>query len=352
MGGVNNAVEHLKFVKNNHRIAGRIAKGFFKKIVMRKPVLRTIDWAMLYECNFSCPFCSAYHLKNSGKRYLTVDEIKDVWQQAMKLGAIHVNITGGEPMLINEERLLQIIKNFQPERTIISLVSNGFLLTQERVTRLKEAGLNTLQISLESAVEEEHDTARNVKGSYKKIMEGVGYAKNVGLNVCLSVVVTHNNIDKIPELVKLTKKLGTFLLLNPLSTYGKGESGNRLTQEDLVKYNNLLKTKHVRADTIFNFNGRSGCPGGTERIHITSYGDVITCPLVQISYGNVLEEPLEKIWKKMGSFEHIKTFKPYCKQAFWEEYYKDFCEPLANKPNMPIPIEEFKNAKKTDEDGK
>ena len=74
---------------------------------------------------------------NKGKEALTPEQIRRVWEQAVKLGVIHVNLTGGEPLLVPIDKLCQIIKNFQPERFLVSLVTNGSLLTEEKIKKLQ-----------------------------------------------------------------------------------------------------------------------------------------------------------------------------------------------------------------------
>ncbi|MFZ3077923.1 MAG: radical SAM protein [Candidatus Aenigmatarchaeota archaeon] len=344
MAGILNSMEHLKFVTKKPKVLRRIVDGYFRTIVLRQRRLRTIDWGITYRCNFRCEMCSAYHLmrnkKNQGKKELTVEQIKSVWEQAKKLGVIHVNLTGGEPMLRGMDELCQIIRNFEPDKFLISMVTNGSLVKEDDIRRLKEAGLDTLQLSLESMDPETHDRIRNHKGSYEKLMDCMKWAKKYGLNICLSAVLTKDNFGEMEKIMDFAKNEGVFFLVNPASSSGawQGREEKKLTKDHLDKYSKILKVPHVRADTILNFSGKSGCPGGVERIEITAYGEVMTCPHVQISYGNVLQEPLEKIYKRMSNFMPLKCFSPVCKHVF-DEDYKDFLiRPIENVTELPISI--------------
>ena len=89
----------------------------------------------------------------------------------------------------------------------------------------------------------------------------------------------------------------------------------------------LLKHPKARHHNLYNFRGRQGCPAGIEKIYITAYGDVTPCDLIHEPFGNVLEEPLETIWKRFSqdrrftqkTYECIRYLKdgidPACKNC-------------------------------------
>ncbi len=322
---LDSAFEHLNFIKKKPFVFPRAAAGFFKRIILKKNVLRTVDFAVTYNCHYKCEYCSAFLLKKD-KPALTVEQIKNVMRQARKLGAIHVNLTGGEPLMRDIEELCDIIKGISPDKMLVSLVTNSIVATREKIAKLKEAGLDTLQLSIESMNPEINDKARGVKGAFKKTMEIFGYAKELGLNICLSAVMCSGNRKDLESLLDFAKKEKVFLLLNIASSVGRwqGMNSKKVLEEEEALFEEFLKEKNVRNDTLLNFTGKRGCPGGTERIHITAYGDVMTCPLVQVSYGNILKEPLSDIFKRMNSAAFLKKYNKLCKQAFDQLGIGDF----------------------------
>lgn len=340
-----NAFEHIKFIRKKPLVFIRIVNGFFRRIILRKNVLRTVDFAITYDCHYKCEYCSAYLLKQRNKSVLTVKQIKDIWQQALKLGVIHVNLTGGEPLMRDIDEVCAIIRNMSPKRILVSLVTNSVLVTKEKLAKLKEAGLDTLQLSIESMNPGKNDEMRGVKGVFVKTMEAFRYAKELGLNICLSAVLCNDSKKDMEGLLEFAEKEDAFLLLNIASSVGhwQGQGDKKNKEEDVAVFEEFIKNKIVRNDTLFNFTGKRGCPGGTERIHITAYGDVITCPLVQVSYGNVLEEPLEKIFKRMNRAPFLKKYNKLCKQAFDKEYYEKICRPAEEINNPPLSIYKHPN---------
>jgi MoaA/NifB/PqqE/SkfB family radical SAM enzyme len=337
---IKSILRHLEFIKYKPLVLPRIINGYFRKIVLRQNVLRTVDLAITGDCHYKCVFCSAYRLYKKGGPFLTVDQIKDIWKQCVELGVIHVNLTGGEPFLRDFDEVVQIIRNFNPRTFLVSLVSNGLDITKDKLKELKSAGLDTLQLSIESIDQQKHDEMVGINGSFSKVIEAIKYARELGLTVCLNSVFYSDNADEIKRLIDFSQENHIFLVLNTASAEGRwhGSNANRLRQEDIAIFEKFMHVAHVRHDSSVNFSGRRECPAGKERIHITAYGDVLTCPLVQVSYGNVLEEPLKNIYKRMCKIEYLRRYSRMCKHAFNQEYYEKILLPMEKEEKRPVAI--------------
>ncbi len=86
------ALKHLRYIKSA-RLGARIAKGFVKGLVLKQPVLRSVELAINYECNAKCEMCYARDLLDAKRANMTVEQIKSIWDQAHELGAVHVNLS-------------------------------------------------------------------------------------------------------------------------------------------------------------------------------------------------------------------------------------------------------------------
>lgn len=340
MMDIKSVIRHFEFLKYKPMVISRLIKGCFRKIALRQDVLRTVDLAITGDCHYKCVFCSAYQLYKKGGPFLTVEQIEDIWRQCVELGAIHVNLTGGEPLLRDFDEVCQIIRNLDPKRFLVSLVSNGLNITEEKLIRLKKAGLDTLQLSIESTDPQKHDGLTGIEGNLAKVMEAIHQAKTLNLNVCLNAVFYNGNASEIKKLIDFSRKEGVFLVLNTASSEGKwhSTSDKKLLPEDMAIFDEFMRFPHVRHDSSINFSGKRECPAGKERIHITAYGDVLTCPLVQISYGNVLKEPLKDIYRRMLCMEHLRKYSRMCKHAFDKEYYDKVLLPIQKEEKRPTSI--------------
>ena len=345
MKSLEHYLQHFKFVIKKPRVIPRIIKNYYLLKILKKNRLRTIDWAITYHCNSCCKMCSAKLLmtnpKKKGKSYLSPDEMINTWNQAVKLGAIHVNLTGGEPTLRKDEELIKIIKGINKQGALISMVTNSIRMDYERLKKFKDAGLDTLQLSLESMNPKVHDDIRRSPGNWEKLMQVFKWAKKLNLIICLSAVITKDNFDEIKKIENFAKKEKVFLLLNPISASGEKiqDRSLNLTEDYKDKYYKFLYSNSLlRADTVFNFRGGRGCPAGVERIEISAYGDVMTCPHVQVHYGNVLEEPLNTIYKRISQFPYLKNFEKDCRHVFNKEYIKKIMDPIKDCKELPISI--------------
>ena len=168
------ALKHLGYIKSP-RLGARIATGFVKGMLLKMPVLRSVELAINYECNAKCDMCYARDLLDIKKTNLSVGQIKSIWGQAHKLGAVHVNITGGEPLL--EKDLVRIIKYFKPYKTIITINTNGVLLNEKKIDELEKARVDIIKISIDSPLPQEHDKSRGYKGCFESAVSALRYLK-------------------------------------------------------------------------------------------------------------------------------------------------------------------------------
>ncbi len=319
----------------------RAFKGVFKKSFLKRDVLRTVDLAVSGDCHYRCNFCSAYLLYKDKKPYLSLSSIKKALKEALRLGAIHLNLTGGEPLSRDFDEICEIIRGFNPKVNLVSMVTNTLLLTFDKLKLLKKEGLDTLQVSLESIDPKVHDTMVGIEGSFNMVMRAIDYANALKLNICINVIVDRNNIAEINKLADLGRRKNAFIVLDTVSTVGrlKDKQGFRLNKEYEKAFEALLRNPLIRHDSSINFSLKMECPAGKERIHITAFGDVFTCPLVQVSYGNVEKESLRVIYERFAKYRHIKRESKLCKHAFDEDYYRTIIKPSEEIVSPPIFID-------------
>jgi MoaA/NifB/PqqE/SkfB family radical SAM enzyme len=98
-------------------------------------------------CNLACGYCNEYD-KVSNPVPLA-EMLRRVEQLAM-LGTSIITISGGEPLLHPE--LDDIIRAIRGHGAIATIITNGYLLTPERIDRLNRAGLDHLQISIDNVI--------------------------------------------------------------------------------------------------------------------------------------------------------------------------------------------------------
>jgi MoaA/NifB/PqqE/SkfB family radical SAM enzyme len=127
--------------------------------------------------------------------------------------------------------------------------------------------------------------------------------------------------------------------LNPIFAAPVGAwEGNKdivLTKDDL-EYIEGLRKKHLflRRDVDANFVER-GCGAVKEAVYLTAYGDVLPCPFIHISLGNVLEEPLEKIRKRGLEIKYFNHYHKKCLAAEDRNFMVKYSSFMANREQVP-----------------
>jgi len=348
MGSLIKRLKHIRFIGGKPRLAYRIAGNILNSAILNRPRLRNIQIALTYRCNFVCSFCSATTL-NSKKKEMTLPEVRHIWDNVKRLGVVHVDLTGGEPTLRDD--LPEIIRYIAKDKdTIVSIATNGFLMTPERVQLYKKAGLNSVFVSLHSMNPKVQDKISGVKGSYDKALQAMANASSAGLNVCINSVITSENFDDIKKIIDFAEKKDYLVLLEPIATIGRSinDSEDRKITGFYEEYMSLLRKHHVRADTTTNFRNLGSselCPGGIEKWYITAYGEVLQCSFVQVTYGNLLTEDAKEIYRRMTSFPILCRRSKKCKHVFDEDFIRDWFDPIREQASLPLKAEEHRLVK-------
>lgn len=266
-------------------------------------VLRGVEFAITYTCNFACSHCLRDNLIDEERTELSADEIVETARAIESLGGIFINYTGGEALVrkdIDEiiERTARIPGLF------VSLASNGWLLTPTRLREVKRLGVSMLALSLDGPTAEIHDGFRKRTGSFERVIEAARAAKSEGIDVWFTGVVRNDLAlgGHLEALTELARREGCLLTLNlPYDVggwHGRDED-IRLTPEAHALYVEMLKKPWVRWEGSSNWDCE-GCPAGVEKLYFTPYGDVFPCGAIHHNYGNVREKPLSEIYTRMG----------------------------------------------------
>ncbi len=101
-------------------------------------------------CNLDCGYCNEY---DNVSKPVPLEEMKKRLDILADMGTSIITISGGEPLMHPE--LEEIIRHIRKRGMIAGMITNGFLLSKERIGTLNEAGLEHLQISIDNLVPDE-----------------------------------------------------------------------------------------------------------------------------------------------------------------------------------------------------
>lgn len=275
----------------------RLMRNFIYILFLNKNLLRYVDFSVGYRCNLSCKHCFATALIENNRHTISPSEYQRVAKEAMKLGAVNFSFQGGEPLLYPE--LESYIKAVNPRLNLISVTTNGTLLNDIMLKRLKQWGVDILTVSLDSGIPQEHDRFRQREGCFSEIYTGLKKALAYGINVTIGAVVTPANLrsEGINRLIDISRNLKVILILIPGIPIGRWKDAEDilLKKDDLTYLEELvLKYPYVRTDFEANYF-KKGCGALKEILYINPYGDVFACPFIHKKLGNALSESLDTI---------------------------------------------------------
>ena len=160
------------------------------------------------KCNLRCVYCMPMEGLDWLKRQsiLSFEEIADIVRTMAPIGLRKVRFTGGEPLVRKDLwRLVEMVAQI-PEIEDISLSTNAVLLA-EQWHKLRDAGINRVNISLDSLKADRVDAISRRPGSFDRIMHGIEVAQEldfhpIKINV---VVIGGQNDDEIEDFALMTK---------------------------------------------------------------------------------------------------------------------------------------------------
>jgi pyrroloquinoline quinone biosynthesis protein E len=291
---------------------------------MPPPRPYTLVAELSYRCPLHCPYCSN-PVDIGGDRYraeLETEHWTRIFGEARALGVLQLALTGGEPMLRRD--LDELVAAGREAGLYSTLVTAGTLLTRERAARLKEAGLDHVQVSIQSPDPEENDRIAGNR-SFEKKIAAARAARELGFPLTLNCVLHRRNLDRIEEILSLAEELGAQRLeLANTQYYGWAV----LNQEALMPTREQLERGE---EAVHRFRARVGprttvlwvlpdyfedlpkpCMGGWGRstLVVAPNGEVLPCQAAAtipgLEFPNARDRPLEWIWNESDAFTRFR----------------------------------------------
>ena len=270
-----------------------------------------MDLALTYRCNNRCIHC--YNEASRAQNELSTDDWKKVLSRIWELGIPHVVFTGGEPTL--KDNLPELIAYAENLGLITGLNTNGRRLSQtDYLHKLVDAGLDHVQITLESHNPSIHESIVASSGAWVQTVKGIKNALNSKLFVMTNTTLLKSNSQYLADTLKFLSGLGVPTVgLNGLIYSGRGESVNQeISEADLTGLLEIAKDHVARTDqrliwytpTLYcHFNpiesglGVKGCTAALYNMCVEPDGSVLPCQSYYQPLGNILTDPWEKIWE-------------------------------------------------------
>jgi pyrroloquinoline quinone biosynthesis protein E len=291
---------------------------------MQTPRPSTLIAELSYQCPLHCPYCSN-PLDIGAETYrheLSTEDWIRTFRQARALGVLQLALTGGEPMLRRD--LVELCAGARDAGLYSSLITAGTLFTRERAHALKDAGLDHVQISIQSPDPEENDRIAGNRSFAKKIAAARA-ARELDFPLTINCVLHRQNLDRIEQVLALTLDLGAQRLeLANTQYYGWAvenqealmpsweqlSRGEEAVQRFRERVGPRVQVLWVLPDLFEDLP--KPCMGGWGRTSmvVAPNGDVLPCQAAStipgLEVGNVREHPLEWIWNESDAFARFR----------------------------------------------
>lgn len=302
-----------------------------------------IQFQYNYQCNFTCEHCSikGFQGKKEARKF-TIPDVRELFRQADELGLARVTITGGEPLTFKD--LDELVAAIDPQKFYINCDTNGWLLDDEKARHLKSIGVDRIQLSLDSLDAQEHDRFRQAKGAHARALRAVDAALNAGLGIFMQTVVTKQRLhaDEFIQFLEFFNKKGIGVFVSYAKPVGSWEGNfDALVDRDDMKYMEELEKKHkVFTHLTPAYGLNMGCIAVKGMFSVTQYGDVLPCPYIHISIGNVFKEPLKDIIKRGLSIKHFGKHVDTCLIAEDRKFIDKYIVKKVYGKALPVPCSE------------
>jgi radical SAM protein with 4Fe4S-binding SPASM domain len=296
-------------------------------------------------CNANCKHCYI----NAGQplpNELTLDEIKRLFADLYDAGVIHLEFSGGEPLLRRD--FMEMLKIAQSFDFAISICSNGILIDEKIAKSFKDIGVEHVQISIDG-LEANNDFLRG-NGTFKSAVDAIKCLREAEVTTYMRTTVTKRILNELEQLANLAVDLNAnrfgMMRFYPVGRGMGYKEELMLNTEDTQRFH---KTIHglskayngkiqVSGDDCGFFESSISnklseeekkafmCQGGKSWCVIMPNGVISPCDYIPFYAGNIRKEKFSEIWEKAPIFKAFREFDPKSlKGVCGSCEYRDIC---------------------------
>lgn len=274
-----------------------------------------------YRCPLHCPYCSN-PFAHTGRYELPAGDWARVFRETAELGVLHVGFSGGEPL--QRPDLAELVRSANTAGLYTNLITSAIGLTEVRARELKEAGLDSIQISFQA---DEPELANQIAGAeaHGRKLEAARLVRELGFPLTMNVVLHRGNIERLEGILKLAERLEAERLELANTQYYGWAFRNRAallpTREQIAEAVQVTTAAQERLagkmEILFvtpdYYSDRpKPCMNGwgTRFLTVNPTGDVLPCPtageIKGLRFDNVRQQSLAWIWNESDAFNRFR----------------------------------------------
>jgi AdoMet-dependent heme synthase len=283
---------------------------------MARNIPLSVHMDLTYRCNERCVHC---YLDHEDHGEMTTGEIKRVLAEMADAGVFLVTFSGGEIFLRKD--FFEILEYARYDlQFCVKLKTNAVLIREAEAARLREIGVESVQISIYSHREEVHDAVTLIPGSLRRSLTAARFLKSQGLRVVFANVLMAQNRQDYPGVRALAEEMGVECTLDPTiapmmdgnrSTLSLGvhDEGLRELFRDPAVVGRVEEYCAVADPADDNALSTTPCSAGHTSCYVSPYGEVFPCVQFPLPTGNVRHDRFLDIWRHSEQMNEVRSIR-------------------------------------------
>ena len=286
---------------------------------------------LTHRCPLHCVYCSNPLEMQARSQELDTKTWMRIFDEAAEMGVLQLHLTGGEPTARDD--IIDLIRHGRSRKLYTNLITSGVGLTEQKLEKYCEAGLDHVQLSFQDSQEKPANEFAGTKAHAAKI-KAARLIKKFPLAFTMNIVVHRNNLSRLEEMIALGETLEADRLeIAHVQYYGwafKNRASLIPTRDQvnqsidviraaIARLKDKLRIDFVVPDYYAKFP--KPCMGGwgQKSLLIDPAGKVLPCHAAMIIPGlvfdNVRDKSLRAIWEESQAFQSFRG----------EEWMKEPC---------------------------
>ena len=275
----------------------------------------SVHFDITYRCNERCVHC---YLDHDDLGEMTTAEIEDVLDQLADAGVFFLALSGGEVLMRRD--FFDIVEHARRRLFNVKIKTNGVMIREPEARRLRQLGVEQVQISVYSHRPEVHDGITKLPGSLRRTIEAIRFLKLQGLKVSMANVLMTANLFDNQGVMSLAKDLGVSYTLDPTITpkidgntavvalRAPGAELRRVFRNEELVGNVAEFCAPPSAPDEDVMDGYP-CSAGHTSCYISPYGDVFPCVQFPLPSGNLRREKFVEIWRHSSALKEVRSIR-------------------------------------------
>jgi radical SAM protein with 4Fe4S-binding SPASM domain len=284
-----------------------------KALKLNIPLSVQLD--LTYRCNERCVHC---YLDHDDHGEMTTAEIKHLLDEMADAGVFILTLSGGEIFLRKD--FFDLLEHARRLMFCVKLKTNAVLIREHEAARIRDLGVESIQVSIYSHRPEVHDAITLIPGSLKRSLDAIRFLKSQGLKVIIANVLMTQNMQDYPGVRALAAELGVECSLDPTVTpmmdgdrsildLGVDQGALRQVFRDASLVGDVDEFCAIPAKAGESELDATPCSAGHTACYVSPYGEVFPCVQFPLPTGNVRQQRFVDIWRHSEQMNEVRSIR-------------------------------------------